>query len=41
MDDMLSSVFLGYEKYDEINVGIGYSIPKQRDVFDITISTSK
>ncbi len=41
VDDLLMSVYLGYEHYDEIRLGVGWTYPEDRDIFNITITTKK
>ena len=41
LDEMLMSVYLGYGKYDAIDVSIGGYFSRRLKVFDITIITSK
>lgn len=40
-DDILFSVYLGFEHYDEINIVVGYSLKKQQDIFSLKIITNK
>lgn len=41
MDEMQFSVYLGYEKYDEIDVGIGSSFINNKDIFQVSVTTKK
>lgn len=41
MDKMLFDIYLGYEKYDDIDLGIGYAFRFMKNVFDMIITTSK
>ncbi len=41
VDDMLFSVYLGYEHYDEIDLSVGWFPPKNRDIFNVIITTKK
>lgn len=41
VDEMQFSVYLGYERYDEINVGIGSSFRNNKDIFQILVTTRK
>ena len=41
VDEMQFSVYLGYEKYDEIDVGIGSSFINNKDIFQVSVTTKK
>ena len=41
LDEMLFDVYLGYDKYDDIDITIGSLSTSDRKVFDILITTSK
>ena len=41
VDEMQFSVYLGYEKFDSIEVSIGSSFRYNRDIFHISVTTSK
>ena len=41
MDKMLFDIYLGYEKYDDIDLSIGSSFRYLKTVFNVIISTSK
>ncbi len=41
VDEMQFSVYLGYERYDEIDVGIGSSFRNNKKIFHISVTTRK
>ena len=41
VDEMQFSVYLGYEKYDSIDVSVGSSFINNKDIFHIRVTTSK
>ena len=40
-DDLFVSVFLGYAKYDDQRISVGWHLRYDRDVFSITIILNK
>lgn len=41
VDEMQFSVYLGYERYDEIDVSIGSSFKNNKKIFQISVTTRK
>ena len=41
MDEMQMSIYLGYQPYDEIDITIGSSFRNNKDIFMISVDTSK
>ena len=41
MDEMQMSIYLGYQRYDEIHISIGSSFKNNKDIFMISVDTSK
>ena len=40
-DEMLMSVYLGYEKYNDTEISVGWDINVDKNIYDITIITDK
>ena len=41
LDEMLFDIYLGYDKYDDVHLSIGYTLKYMKNSFDIMILTSK
>jgi len=39
--DMLFSIYLGYQHYDEIDISVGFNLRYNKDIFNITIDLDK